>query len=347
MLPGERKREIQVGGFVLLGLLAVAVMTVMLGSEEGIFRPRVRLRSVFANSGGLRPGAPVLLAGLNVGAVTGLRFTEAGSSDDRARVEVLLEVDQRQLEFIRGDSVATIGSVGLLGDKSIEISVGNPDSPAVQADALLPTEEPLSLGAMIEQVGPMVSKLDAILSDVSVLSHELAGPERPIVRSLESLDSILDRIDRGEGTIGHLAASSATAEALDSTLLEARAAFADVQAATADLPATMASIRQAADDVAAISAELRQAAKVLPAVAEDAAVLARNARLASASLPAIAVQAEQGVRKASDVFDAAGQSVLLRGAMPAPAGQAPVSQGREGHTRLPLGQPLEASNAQH
>ncbi len=348
-MVAERQQEILVGGFVLLGLVAAAIMIAMLGSEEGVFRPRVRLRAVFANSSGLRPGAPVLLAGLNVGSVKGLSLTAEGAADGRVRVQVVLDVDRERLENIRADSMATIGSVGLLGDKSIEITVGDPSAAPIEPDALLETEEPVSLAAAAEQLEPMLHKLDSILTDVAKLSHELAAPEAPVLRSLESLDSILERIDRGEGTIGHLVASAQTGVSLDETLAEAKEAFADVRAATAELPATMAQVRRAAEDIAVISGELREAAQVLPGVAADAAVVGRNVRLASESFPAIASGAEHGVRQASEVLDAAGQSVLLRGSMPAPVQPAPLTLGREAAPRPANGAPAggEASDGQH
>ena len=69
---------------------------------------------------------------------------------------------------------------------------------------------------------------------------------------VDSLSNILQKIDRGEGTIGALVNSSTTVEELDELLASARDAVAEIRVATEDLPPTMASIRQVAAEAAQV-----------------------------------------------------------------------------------------------
>ena len=73
----ERRREVITGAFVLVGLAAVTFMVVLLGSQQRIFEKRFAVNAIFGTVSGLRAGAPVFVAGVNVGAVDRLRFVSA------------------------------------------------------------------------------------------------------------------------------------------------------------------------------------------------------------------------------------------------------------------------------
>lgn len=329
----ERRRDTLVGLFVLASLTAAMVMIVLLGSEQGIFRPRSELRAVFSNVSGLRAGAPVFVAGLNVGSVRELRFAPpAAESGEAARVEVIVLIDDRYRSQIREDSVATVGSIGLLGDKSIEISVGSLESPEVEAGTELRTEEPVGLAEVLEELQPMARKLDVILQDIAAVTGNVAGSESPLMQSIDNLSSILRKVDQGQGTVGRLVNSEQTAEELDQVLREASAllsettgAVVEVRRATADLPATMESVRAVAADVEELAVALRESSSNLPLITEDVAVAAANIRAASGNLPSIAASANRGVRRANEVVDAAGRTIFLRGALSEEKGALPAN----------------------
>jgi phospholipid/cholesterol/gamma-HCH transport system substrate-binding protein len=345
----ERRRDTIVGLFVVVSIAVAMVMVALLGSEQGIFRQRFQVRAVFGNVSGLRSGAPVFIAGVNVGSVQSIRFVspregrapltpmeaEGEFTDRVGEVEVVLTIEERFRPQIRRDSVATIASVGLLGDKSIEISIGSAGGPEVQSGDVLQSEDPLTLTEVIDQLQPIARKVDSILTDISALTGTLTGKEAPVQRAIRSLGSILEKIDEGQGTLGELVNSKSigdqletTLEKLDGLLADARAATGDVQRALADLPPTMASARRVADDVARLAEALRRSADRLPAITDDVESIARNLERASRSFPMLAVDAEQSVRKASDVFDAAGRSIFLRGSIAEPASRLPAALGR-------------------
>jgi phospholipid/cholesterol/gamma-HCH transport system substrate-binding protein len=330
----ERRRETITGVFVLVGLAVLMFMVFLLGAQQRIFEKRFQINAVFDTVNGLRAGAPVFVAGVNVGSVELLRFVPAGTYQPTAeeegearkaiglvgKVEVVMNIEERFRDQIRADSIATIGSVGLLGDKSVEISVGSSGQPVVEPGETLRSQNPLTLTDIIDQVEPIRDKLDKILGDIASATGNLTGEDTPIARSLHSMSNILDKVDKGEGTIGRLVNSPEVETDLTATLKNARALLASAQgtvdqirAATADLPQTMASVRKVADDVAALSTELRESAQRFPQIAANLDVVSKNLKTASESFPLLAVEAQRGVRNASNVFDAAGKTIFLRG----------------------------------
>ena len=71
----EGRLALTVGTFVLVALAALAVSILSLTTERGLFAREYRLRAPFENVLGLQAGAPVWLAGKDVGRVESIRFT--------------------------------------------------------------------------------------------------------------------------------------------------------------------------------------------------------------------------------------------------------------------------------
>ncbi|MGB5107860.1 MAG: MlaD family protein [Candidatus Zixiibacteriota bacterium] len=113
-------KQVRVGLLVLLGaaVLVIAVFTV--GDQEGIWKSKYTLNVKYDDVFGLLPGSPVRLSGLRVGTVKGIEFSRL----DPGKLEVELAIDEEVKQFIRTDSRALIGTLGLLGDKTIEITAG-------------------------------------------------------------------------------------------------------------------------------------------------------------------------------------------------------------------------------
>ena len=331
----ERRREIVTGAFVLVALAVGMFMVFLLGAQQRIFEERFRVNAIFGTVSGLRAGAPVYVAGVNVGSVDRLRFVPADTyqptADESAsaepkpigrvgKVEVLMNVEERFRDQIRTDSVATIASVGLLGDKSIEISVGSASAPEIEPGATLRSQDPLTLSQIIDQIEPIRDKLDKILGDIAAATGNLTDEDTPIAKSLRSMSNILDKVDRGEGTIGRLVNSPEVEVELTGTLQHARELLVSAQstveqirASTVGLPETMQSVRRVAEEVAQLSITLRESARGFPQIVEDLRVVADNLKTASESFPLLAIEAQRGVREASSVFDAAGKTIFLRG----------------------------------
>lgn len=245
-MQGSRRLSLMVGAFVLLclGALAAAILSL---TSEGIFRPQYKLVAHFSNVLGLLPGAPVWLSGKAVGHVDAISF-EAVGAEQPLRVELTL--DSEVMDRVRTDSTASIGTIGVLGDSYIEISVGTLEGEVLTPGSELVTVDPVNLNAMLSKVSDVVEtggvalesisdlaqNLDAVItgfsendggrkaaaavaavSDIVVaikedsgLLHSLiydpydGGGVESIERSLEALESILHEIRDGEGILHSL-----------------------------------------------------------------------------------------------------------------------------------------------
>jgi len=200
-MEGSRRVSIIVGAFVLAALAALAITILSLSSQQGVFRDRYRLVAYFENVAGLIANAPVWLSGRQVGRVESIRFSDQGAG--RPALRVMLQIDQDVQERIRTDSVASIGTIGLLGDRYVEISLGSEAAPPLpeggELASVTPTNVSLVLdrGALaLENVATLASTLNGVVADFG----EATGGRR-LAESVGALAAIVEQIQEGKGLL--------------------------------------------------------------------------------------------------------------------------------------------------
>src|SRR5215475_7066779 len=112
------KVNVAVGVFVVLGILALAYLSIRLGKVSFLGGGGYDVTADFPSVGGLKAGSSVEIAGVEVG-----RVESIGLADYQARVVLRLEPSVKLQE----DSIASIKTKGLIGEKYIRISPGGSD----------------------------------------------------------------------------------------------------------------------------------------------------------------------------------------------------------------------------
>jgi phospholipid/cholesterol/gamma-HCH transport system substrate-binding protein len=141
----DAKLEFAVGLFMLLGLAALAYLTVKLGAGEFVGRDTYRIEARFANTGGLNKGANVMLAGVPVGRVDGIRL----DPDDYSAIATL---SIRRGVALPADTMASVKTTGLIGDKYIALAPGADDEFLEPTARILMTESAVELESLISKM---------------------------------------------------------------------------------------------------------------------------------------------------------------------------------------------------
>lgn len=136
-------REIAVGIFVLLGLICVAYLTIKLGRMEIIADKGYQLSARFNSVSGLRVGADIELAGVPIGRVAAIQV-DAG----KAQAIVSLSFKDANMRLPE-DTIASIKTSGLIGDKYVNIAPGGSDSMLANGSELNETESAVDLESLI------------------------------------------------------------------------------------------------------------------------------------------------------------------------------------------------------
>src|SRR5689334_10582123 len=96
--------ELKIGLVSIFALVMAGLLIFLLSGESGFFWQRYGIKTVFANIAGLKPGAPVRVAGVEVGSVKEVQFIGD-------RVEVVMEIKKENAPRITSSSVASLGQV--------------------------------------------------------------------------------------------------------------------------------------------------------------------------------------------------------------------------------------------
>ena len=137
-------RQTAVGIFVLLGLVCVAYLTIKLGRMELFETKGFELTARFNSVSGLRVGADVEMAGVPVGRVAAITLDD----DPMQRQALVRMVLDRDLK-LSTDTIASIKTSGLIGDKYVNLQPGGLDDVLASGDTLEETESAVDLESLI------------------------------------------------------------------------------------------------------------------------------------------------------------------------------------------------------
>ena len=137
-------RETVVGLFVLIGLVCVAYLTIRLGRMEVFEQEGFVLTARFDSASGLRVGADVEVCGVPVGRVTAIEL-----DTDPSRTQAVVHLKFRQDLKLSDDSIASIKTAGLIGDKYVSISRGGSETILGAGEEIHDTESPVDLETLI------------------------------------------------------------------------------------------------------------------------------------------------------------------------------------------------------
>ncbi len=138
------KTELIVGVFMIAGALALGYLSLQMG-EFSIFNleKNYTLEAEFDNVSGLKVGAGIEIAGVNIGKVAGISLGE----DGLARVTMLIN---QQIK-ITEDAIASIRTQGLIGDKYIKIIQGADEEFLAEGSAIFDTESSIDFEELVSK----------------------------------------------------------------------------------------------------------------------------------------------------------------------------------------------------
>lgn len=136
------KLELLVGVFVLVGVACLGYLSIKLGKLEVIGGNNYAVEAEFTSASGLKSGASVEIAGVEVG-----RVRNIGLTGDRALVTLAIQDGVK----LYSDTIASIKTRGIIGDKYLALSIGGGGDPLKPGDKIRDTESGLDLEELVSQ----------------------------------------------------------------------------------------------------------------------------------------------------------------------------------------------------
>ncbi|MGB9716185.1 MAG: MlaD family protein [Thermodesulfovibrionales bacterium] len=166
--------KLKVGLVITLAILILFLTVFFAGSIERLISPKAEIKAQIQNVKGLRKGAPVWVSGIEVGSVKDINLhPEYGTI-------VTISIKKDALKFLRKDAEASILTMGLLGDKYIELSNGSPDAGPIKPNDIIKGSTQIELQDIVETSASSIEKMSDFIN---------------------KLENLVGRVERGEGTI--------------------------------------------------------------------------------------------------------------------------------------------------
>ena len=221
--------ELKIGIVTAFALIMAMTLIFLLSGEGGFFWRRYSVKTLFPNAAGLKPGAPVRLAGVEVGSVS--EVDVAGN-----QVEVVMEINRNYQQHVTTDSRASLGSVSLLGESAVDITASRSGLP-------IPEWGYVPSGPAVGSLAEVTTKATEGIEELTLILQDIRGGRGTIGRLftddalyqemhrlVTAAEDVVQNVNAGRGTLGRLANDPTAARSLETSLKNFEAISARIRA---------------------------------------------------------------------------------------------------------------------
>jgi phospholipid/cholesterol/gamma-HCH transport system substrate-binding protein len=207
--------NLKVGLTVFIGLLIALIFIFLVGTEGNYFSKTYSLKLKVENVEGLTVGAPVSLGGLKIGSVKNIEFL---NKNNQNQIVIDLEILEKYQPQITENSVAFFRTIGLLGDKFVDVSIGQPGQRVLGNGEYLPVKPSFSLEAIGSDLQPAAADFADVMSNLKIITENIASGKgtvgqlisddksgSKISSILNNLNSFSEALSNQQGSLGKLA----------------------------------------------------------------------------------------------------------------------------------------------
>src|SRR5690554_5755435 len=299
MQKKETSIEVKVGALVLFSLTLLVGFVLILGDFS--FSDGFKLHVDFDNAGGLKPGAEVAIAGINVGNVQELNFQPNENAEDSDKpavgVRATLRIDKEYADSLRVDNNFFISTRGVLGEPYIEIETVSLDTALLEEGAVVQGTQPPRLDVIVRKASGLLDTVQDLLTDPSMPTKDLLGNAASLMGHLDEL--IVDNRENIDETVNNTRMTTEEAAKLLAALNFAVDDGKGVQQMLRDAQTTASRAR---------SISTKVDGKIAPLL-DDATVTAENARVISDSAKRLLADNEQKIQDSVDNVHASTESI--------------------------------------
>lgn len=258
------RRNISLGIFVLLGTVFLIVTMYLVGSKQNLFGSNFRISAQFHEVNGLMKGNNVRFSGIDIGTVESVKIY----NDSLINVVMVIQKDIQP--YIKKNSIASIGTDGLMGNKIININSARKPSGSVANGDIIETRQPLETDEMIRTLKTTNDNVKIITDDLrkitqkinnsnslwnllndsemtdgiksAAVSIKLAGNRTAILTG--DLSSIIKDIKMGKGSFGSLLMDTSFSSKINQTIVTVNAVSDKLAIITGDLQSVSEKIKR-------------------------------------------------------------------------------------------------------
>jgi phospholipid/cholesterol/gamma-HCH transport system substrate-binding protein len=292
----KKEQYVGLGIFVVVGLLLFTVGIFLIGNRRLLFQQSFEVWAEFSTITGLQDGAPVRVSGKDAGEVLDIEVPP----DPSKKFRVKMRITEEMHPLVRSDSVASIQTDGLVGNKFLSVSSGTKEKPEALPQSTILSQEPFEFTDLMQQASETMKTvnetIDSVQDDLErtlqvtgemitearQIINETGGDIKGITSSsnkiASNLNEMLSDVKQGKGTLGKLVTDESLYQSAEAIAKNAEVTSRNIREAAEKANQTIADFREKTQkglgDQA--SGTLRNLNEVLSDMAENTEALKRN-----------------------------------------------------------------------
>jgi len=230
-MESNTKVQLKVGIFLVVGMVLLLGSIFLLGADKAFFRSYTTVHAYFEQVQGLAEGSVVSFSGITVGNIAKIEILP-----ERNLIDIVMVIDDKFMPRVTEGSLVEIRTQGALGDKYIFILPGDPKAKPLTEGAVLEVAKATDILGILSERGTEAEKIFDIISEMHRFAKTLNADNRTdkilvnlanatakmdktdaatqkiaegfsegkLKNTMDRLDSVMTKLDRGQGTLGAL-----------------------------------------------------------------------------------------------------------------------------------------------
>jgi phospholipid/cholesterol/gamma-HCH transport system substrate-binding protein len=227
------KRNVIVGLFVLAAFGLFTAGLFLIGNRHEAFSRHMEFYTEFTNVSGLARGSKVQVSGMDAGQIIDIAIPSSPASKFRVK----FRIEEKLHGLVRNDSLASVGTEGVVGDTYLSISSGSAQAGAASPQTMLPSKEPTQIGDLLDQAKGTITDVDNTVRNanglLTTVGGNLNGALNEARATLTNANDIVVGVKQGHGAAGMLLHDDAVAGQIRETLSNAQQASLNINHASA------------------------------------------------------------------------------------------------------------------
>jgi phospholipid/cholesterol/gamma-HCH transport system substrate-binding protein len=236
-------KNAKVGLFIIIGVVLFAAGLFMIGSHNQVFGHHYDVYTEFAKVDTLHSGAKIRVSGMDAGEVSDIQIPQQPSGKFRLK----LHIDEKFRNVVRKDSVASIETEGMVGNKFVNISKGTNGSPECVGNCILPSQEPVEIGDLMRKGKDLLATTQTSITDLQQRADSTIGHVDGMIVSMngnlqhiaakgahitDQVSSVIAGVQSGQGTVGKFLTDEQMAKNVEDMIAQAKQTSTNIEQAS-------------------------------------------------------------------------------------------------------------------
>lgn len=198
-------KDLKVGLMIIIVLFILAIGIILIGKEVPLFSKKYKIITYLNDVSGLKVASLVMLAGVEVGLIDSVDF-----KPEAKKVAITMKISKKYQPWIRTDSIAYVKTMGALGDKYIDITIGSSKAEMLNDGDEIIGRGGLDMDQLIADATDTIGNINSLTSSLNTITSDIKNGKGTVGKLITKDDlhkellALINKVSNGKGTISQL-----------------------------------------------------------------------------------------------------------------------------------------------